>query len=123
MRNKIFYGGMAVFGVVIIVCLIIYIVRVTRNDEHLKYEAEVAGYKKEIEMLNSRETLKSILIDSLPAWREQDKRAIIRELEDIQDNIEYYGDIQSASPQKVDKMYQKAIKELVDKYKNGELEP
>jgi hypothetical protein len=89
----------------------------------MKYEAEVAGYKKEIELLNSRETLKDILMDSIPLWREQDKRVIINELEDIQDNIDYYADIQDASPKKVDKMYQKAIRELVDKYKNGELEP
>jgi hypothetical protein len=102
---------------------ILFCLRKLKDNDSGAYDAQIAGYKKEIEMLNSRETLKSILMDSLPKWREEDKRAIIRELEDIQDNIEYYGDVQTASPQKVDKMYQKAIKELVDKYKNGELQP
>jgi hypothetical protein len=123
MRNKIFYGGMALFVLIIIASAHILYIRSKNSDERMKYEAEVAGYKKEIELLNSRETLKDILMDSIPLWREQDKMAIINELEDIQDNIDYYADIQDASPKKVDKMYQKAIRELLEKYKNGELEP
>jgi hypothetical protein len=122
MRNKILTGSMALL-VILDLGFILFCLRKLKDNDSGAYDAQIAGYKKEIEMLNSRETLKSILMDSLPKWREEDKRAIIRELEDIQDNIEYYGDVQTASPQKVDKMYQKAIKELVDKYKNGELQP
>ncbi len=123
MRNKILIGSLAFVLIVALSILHVSHIRGKNIEERLKYESEVAGLKKEIETLNAKERTKDLLIDSIPLWRKQDQEALIRELEDIQDNIDYYSDVKTASPRKVDKMYDKAIKELVAKYKNGGLQP
>jgi 5,10-methylene-tetrahydrofolate dehydrogenase/methenyl tetrahydrofolate cyclohydrolase len=114
---------MALLAIILLSSIHVIHVRGKNADERMKYEYEVSSLKKEIEVLNAKENTKNLLIDSLPLWRKRDQDAILQELEEIQDNIDYYSEVQGAKPKKVDKMYDKAIKELVAKYKNGGLKP
>lgn len=87
------------------------------------YEVEVANLQATINELASYQKNNAILEDSLPLWRERDKEMLIKEMESISEQIEFYDEIRETPPSKVDKVYQRYLKELVRKYRNDELRP